>query len=114
MDVCEPASALTVQLDYSNDQSTDNFFGINTTARSAVEAAAGVIGGLLNTALDEIANDVVVGMSGDTTATFNWSFTYLLPSTGGTGVVQTATRAADTVRLYVGVRELREGDGGGG
>jgi hypothetical protein len=70
---CVPASALTVQLDYSNDQSTDNFFGINTTARSAVEAVA-VISGLLNTALDEIANDVVVGTSGDTTATFNWSF----------------------------------------
>lgn len=100
------AQGVSVVVDYSNDDQTDQFFTRQPTARAAMEAAVATVNSLINIALGAVENDIVVGTHGSTTATFNWSFTYRLPSTGATRTVQLATVPANTVTLFVGVREL--------
>ena len=61
--------------------------------------------------------NVFNGVNGGTTATFTWGLTYTNPSTGATSTLPTFSFAADTVKLFVGVRPLTGatlGEGGPG
>jgi hypothetical protein len=95
-------------MNYSSD--TSGFFSSNPTAKASLEAAAATVGGMIDTFLQGITNDVLTGSNGDTVATFNWTLTYKLPATGATRTIQTATMTADTIQLFPGTRLLQGPD----
>src|SRR6188768_4274803 len=98
------ASALTINLDYSQD--TTDFFGLNPVAKLALEAAASDLSSYFAPSLGAVNTDVFTGTNGSSTATFNWKLTYTNPSTGATVTLDTFSYAAENVTIYVGARSL--------
>ena len=60
------AHALSLQLDYSYDAANGNFFGLNPTAKAAVDAAAADIGNAILPSLGAIPTDTFNGTNGQT------------------------------------------------
>jgi len=109
------AHAIVIQLDYSLDST--NFFGTNPAARNALEAAAADISAAILPSLDAIPTDTFTGTNLLTTATFDWRLNFENPATGAPVTVQTFTRPADQIVIYVGARALvgsALGEGGPG
>src|SRR5687767_11099390 len=109
------AHAAVIQLDYSLDST--NFFGLNPSARSALEAAAADISAAILPSLDAIPTDTFSGTNLLTTATFDWRLNFENPSTGAMVTLQTFTRPADVIVIFVGARPLQGpalGEGGPG
>ena len=100
------AGALNIVLDYSFDAANGNFFGLTPTAKAAVDAAAADIGAVIVQPLGAVTTDVYNGLNGSSTATFDWNLTHTNPSTGATVTVPTFSFAANTVKLFVGMRPL--------
>ncbi len=80
--------------------------GIDGTAKAAINAAAADVSEAITTSLNAITTDVFTGTNSSTTVTFDWSFNYTNPSTGGSTTINSATIAADTVTLFVGTQTL--------
>ena len=85
--------AVLIQLDYSRDGG--GFFN-NAEARAIIERVASELGGSLN------ANLAAISPSGTNT----WSATFFDPATGGQTSVSNLVVGANTIRLYVGARDL--------
>ena len=98
------AKALTIQLDYSYD--TANFFGSHLVAKTALEAAASSINSIIRPSLGAVPTDTFTGANGSTSATFNWAVGFSNPETGAPQTFDPVILAADTVRVYVGMRVL--------
>ena len=107
-----------LQLDYSYDAANGNFFGTNTVAKAALDAAAADLSAALLPSFDAVATEVFTGRSGETEATFNWRLSFENPFTGATVTLENfAPVAADVVTIYVGMRPLTGstlGEGGPG
>lgn len=102
-----PASALTLQIDYSYDIASYNFFGSNPTARTALEKAVSDIEAAITTVLGPILSNQVVGSNGATTANFTiTSFLERDPATGADITIPFSSILHDTVTLYVGAQPL--------
>ncbi|BDS06038.1 hypothetical protein NT6N_10780 [Oceaniferula spumae] len=107
------ASAFEIELDYGYDSSSDNFFGTNAAAKSALEQAASDISSLISTRLAPVTNPFV-GSNGGTTSTFDWDYVFRNPSElndpsnpdANKITISSPSLAADTVKIFVGVREL--------
>ncbi|MBT8044447.1 MAG: hypothetical protein KJO79_05795 [Verrucomicrobiae bacterium] len=97
--------AFNIELDFSHDSGGDNFFATNTAAKSAVEQAAQDIGNLITTALAPV-KESYSGEDGFTTVAFNWEYLYTNPDDGTEESIPSPSIAANTVKIYVGVREL--------
>ncbi len=112
------AMALNIQLDFHHDEETDQFFSSNPKAKSAVEKAADDLGKLLTNSLRQINKDIYRAANGATTATFDWSWTYINPVTGEVKTIHSPRMDEDTVIIHVGTRNLdgstlgQGGDGG--
>lgn len=100
------SQSLTVTIDYSDDLAGRNFFGTNTEARNALEAAAISVSNAITTQLGAIVNDPVVGTNGGTTFSINPSYSYTNPQTGVQSTVNSTLLGADEFRIYVGSRLL--------
>ncbi|WP_168566165.1 matrixin family metalloprotease [Crateriforma spongiae] len=88
-------AALTIDIDYTFD--TNNFFGAAGSAqREAIEAAAGFFENTIS------QNFAAITPGGDN----SWDAQFFNPATGGLSTVSNATIAADTIRIYVGGRNL--------
>jgi hypothetical protein len=98
------AHAIVIQLDYSYDST--NFFGINPAAKTALETAAANISDAILPSLNAVTTDTFTGTNLLTTATFDWRLNFEDPSTGAPITLQTFTRPADTILVYVGARPL--------
>ena len=98
--------ALEIVLDYSHDTATDNFFDTHPVAKASLERARSDIQAAITTILSGIGGDSVSGKNGGTTATFNFSHTYVNPSTGAPQSIPDSTVADDVVTIFVGMREL--------
>ncbi|MCP5535278.1 MAG: hypothetical protein H7A51_03475 [Akkermansiaceae bacterium] len=112
-----PVMALNIKLDFLHDEHADRFFATNPQARSAVEKAAKNLGDILTNSLHQINKDIYSGSNGGTTASFDWSWTYLDPVTGATQVITNPSIEADTIVIYVGTRAMTDhslGRGGAG
>lgn len=102
-----PVASAAIIVDYSQDQASQNFFGNNATARSALEAAVADINAVLSFNLGAITNDTVTGTSGGgTSATFNFSYNYTNPATGGSETIEDTRLGAGEFRLFVGARNI--------
>lgn len=104
-----PASALTIELDYTHDAAATDFFGTYATAKTALEKAASDISDVLDSTLGAISSTQSEGVTGTvnaTSVTFDWKFSYTNPSTGGAEELTTFTSAADTIKIFVGARNL--------
>ena len=110
------ASALQLQVDYSRDAATDNFFATHATARAAVEQAARDVSSLVVSRLDPVvsASGVVSGSVGSTRVELDFSWSFRNPSTGSDERLSGLDLPADTVRLFVGVQELNRSTSPGG
>lgn len=97
--------AFKIELDYSYDTGSDDFFGTNTQAKSAAEQAAADIGALITTALAPVQN-AYTGSDGFTSVTFDWDYLFTNPSDGTQESIPSPSLAANTVKIFVGVQEL--------
>lgn len=100
------AHALIVELDYSYDSAGANFFGQNPAAKAAVDKAGSDIGAAILQSLGAVNTDIFTGTTGSTTTTFDWSLTIPDPTTGQNVTLNTFTFAANTVKIFVGMRPL--------
>ena len=101
------ASALTIQLDYTYDASTDNFFAQNATARAAVERAATDLSAALTGPLNPVATDQYTGTNGSTSLTFDWALLFENPSVEGSQIrLDNFAFSNDVVTIFVGMRPL--------
>jgi hypothetical protein len=102
--------ALTVELDFSYDAATENFFGTTPMAKAAVQAAANDINAAIGAKLGAVNTNVFARKVGVTTATFTWSLTFKNPSTGNLVTFSKLSFPADTVRIYVGMQPFSGGE----
>lgn len=106
------ADAFTLLLDYSHDTATDNFFGNRATAKAALDAAAADISAAITSSLSAINGsgspnvDNISGTNGSTTVTANWDYNYTNPSTNATVTLATPVVPANSVMVFVGMKEL--------
>jgi hypothetical protein len=107
----EPASAITIQLDYTYD--TNNFFAPGSQARASLTAAAGFFSNILNDTFSAITvpdpyPSTYPGSDG--VVSWIWTRNFNHPSTNNPVVVthQTPglTLAADSYVVYAGARNL--------
>lgn len=91
--VCCQSQAITITLDYTYD--TNNFFGANPGAVSALNAAAGAFTGFLD--------DLLAIESGGINY---WSAQFSHPGTGSSQWVADLIVPADTLIIYAGGRDL--------
>jgi hypothetical protein len=111
------AQAVIVQVDYTYDAANGNFFGLNSTARAAVNAAAADLSAVLLPSLGAVTKDVFTGNNNGTTATFDWRLSFTNPATDAKVTLNTFTQAADQVTIYAAMRPLLGtplGEGGPG
>ncbi len=95
-------AAISLVLDYRHD----TFFSGQPTAKAAIEAAASDLSDAITSTLNAIDNDVIVGISGSTNATYDMFYGYTNPSNGSDETIETATAAGNEIRLFVGGRNL--------
>ncbi|MCP5535286.1 MAG: PEP-CTERM sorting domain-containing protein [Akkermansiaceae bacterium] len=100
-----PSKALNIELDYSYDAGTDHFFETNERAKSALEKAAADISALINTTLAPV-QETYTGSDGFTSVTFDWDYLFINPTDGTQESISNPSLAANTVKIFVGVREL--------
>ena len=80
--------AISLVLDYRHD----TFFSGQPTARAAIEAAASDLSDAITSTLNAIHNDVIVGTSGSTNATYDMFYGYTNPSNGSARVDRDGNR----------------------
>lgn len=85
--------AILIQIDYSYDT---GFFTNNPEARATLERVAAELGNSLNANLSAIAPG-----GGN-----NWTATFFNPATGGQASIGNLTVGANTLRLFVGARDI--------
>jgi len=106
------ASALTIVADYSADSATDNFFASRPLAKAAVDAAAASLSSFITSTFSAISSTGtpnatnITGTMGSTTATAEWGYSYYNPSTNAVTDITAPSVAANTIRIFVGMREL--------
>ncbi|MEO1009308.1 MAG: hypothetical protein AAFX79_12155 [Planctomycetota bacterium] len=91
----EPRVLLSVEIDVNYDFDTNGFFD-DPDRRAVIEYAADYLGGLLD---DSLAAIIPGGGR-------NWEAVFFNPSTGTEQAVDNPTIAEDTIRVYVGGRDL--------
>ena len=101
--VGSPASAIEFQLDYSLDSS--GFFTTNPDAKTALEAAADLLSDIITTSLTATV-DLNESVLPSANSSFNFSYGYTNPSTGAQLTLNNAALAADTIRVFVGARNI--------
>ena len=109
------AHGIIITMDYSLDST--GFFGTNSAARAAVDAAAADLSAAILPSLGAVNTDSFSGSSGGATATLDWRMTYRNPVTNANISVQNFTLAADSITIYAGMRLLAGstlGEGGPG
>lgn len=97
-------------LDYSHD----SFFASNATAKAALEAAAADVSSVLNYAGAALtgADDMIDGVNGSTTVTYDFDVNYTNPTTGApvtlssVGDLSGGGLGVGEIRVFVGVRQL--------
>ncbi len=102
--VAWPAHAAIISVDYSLDSS--GLFASNSTARSAVEAAAADIGNAITGALGAVTTDVYVGTNGISTVQFDWRLNVSNPATGTTFTQNSFSYSLNAITVYAGWRPL--------
>lgn len=106
--------AVEVTLVYQDP--SDPFFSV--TARNTLAKAAADVSFAITTTLAGLSQDVYVGTSGGTTASANWSLTYIDPTNGSSVVsLETFSLLPNEITIYVGSRVLAGdtlGEGGTG
>jgi hypothetical protein len=95
------AGAANIVLDYTHD----TFFGSNAVAKAALEKAALDVSNVLTTSLGA-TTDTSTGSFGETSASFNFRYTYTNPTTGSSTILNSTALPADEVRIFVGARTL--------
>lgn len=101
------AHALTIQIDYTYDVATDNFFNANPIAKATLEKAAADLSAYLGPSLSAVSATSFSGTNRTTTATFDWELHFDNPSVNGEEVtLDSFILAADTVTIYAGMRPL--------
>ncbi len=103
------ASALTLQIDYSYDAATDNFFAMHPAAQAALEAAAARVSSIITSTPGAISENYFEGTSGPDSVAFDLDITFQNPSTGFEVRLPEPTVAAGVIPIHVGVRELQDG-----
>ncbi len=102
--LCSMAPAININLVYP---AGDLFSATHSAAaKNAINAAAADISAAITSNLSAINTDVFTGMTGGTTVSFDWSYHYVNPATGGQATIDVPTIAANTVTMYVGTRNL--------
>ena len=92
--------AITIEFDYSLDAGSQSpFFPVASPARQSLEAAGVAIGTYLNDSLASITP------SGGNT----WAAQFFNPTSGAISSVDNPTIGANTIRIYVGARNLASG-----
>lgn len=90
-------AAITIQFDYTLDASSASpFFSLGSPARQSLEAAGNAIGSALNDSLTSISPS-----SGNT-----WLARFVNPTTGSVASALDMTVSANTVKVFVGARNL--------
>lgn len=102
------ASALNIQIDYTYDALTDNFFTPGSPARLTLEKAAADLGAFIGSSLGAIPASTFTGNNGGTSATFDWDLSFENPSTGDLITIGNFTAAANTVTIYAGMRPISD------
>ena len=97
--------ALNIELDYTYDVASDNFFGGNATAKAALEQAATDLSTFITTEFGSVSG-AYSGTNASTTATFRWDSIFKDPSTNVDVTLTTPSLAANTVKIFIGVDEL--------
>ncbi|MDZ4658864.1 MAG: PEP-CTERM sorting domain-containing protein [Bythopirellula sp.] len=101
---CSLASAININLQYPPGFLFSAMH--DPAARDAIDEAAADISAAITSNLSAINTDLYSGINGNATATFNWSYSYSNPLTGGSVTIDTATIPANTVTMYVGARSI--------
>ena len=117
-----PASAVTISIDYRFDSS--DFFGAGNPdgpaagqqAKASLEAAAGFFSNILTDSLLPIQTPAPFQSSlpSGGTVTFQWTESFLNPSTGGLTTLNDEFVPTDAYVIYAGARPLFEGEAGVG
>ena len=85
----------------------DTYFAANPTAQAALEAAAADINSVIDfTGLAAINNDIINGMSGGSSANFNFEQVYSNPADGNPTTIDFTQIAAGQVNIFAGARTL--------
>ena len=100
-----PVANAQIMLDFSDDLANQNFFTDNPVARAAVEAAAADINAAIVFNLSA-AENVTMGAAGSTNFSFDFSYNYCNPATGGEQVIEDASSPENVYRVFVGARTL--------
>lgn len=110
------ADAFTLLLDYSADDATsDAFFTARPTAKAALDAAAADISAAITSSLSAVDGtgspnvNSINGSSGSASVTADWSYSYTNPSIAGTVSLATPVVPANTVTVFVGMKNLGAG-----
>lgn len=102
-----PASALTIQIDYTYD----TFFSTNATAKATLEKAAADLSHYLGaTTISAVPVSSFTGVNGDSMVTIDWGLSFQNPSLA-TSVIELSnfSSAADTITIYAGMMPLQTG-----
>ena len=109
----QDAHGLSIAIDYSADQATENFFSLRPVAKAAVEKAAADINAVLSpTNLSAISSsgspnaNAISGVDGGITITADWDYLYSNPSTGSQTTITNPSFSANAVTIYVGLNAL--------
>jgi hypothetical protein len=101
------APGIVIQLDYTFDAANGNFFGTNTVARAAVEAAAANLNAAILPTLGAINTDTFTGINGSTTAVIEWDLSFSNPATNAPVQSEVFTPIpSDTLTFYVAMASL--------
>jgi len=101
------AHGLVIQLDYTYDVADGGtFFGTHSDAKTTLEKAASDLGAAITGSLGAVTHDTYNGTSGPANVQFDWTLSVTNPVTGATVDFPTFSLAANTVKLFVGMRPL--------
>lgn len=101
------AHALVIQLDYTYDIADGgNFFGTHPAAKASLEQAAADLSAAITSTLAAVNTDVFTGTQSGATASIDWALDFFNPVTDDPLTLETFTFAADTVRIFAGMRAL--------
>ena len=109
----QTAAGFTINLDYSADTATDNFFNLRPAARAAIQAAANDINAVLSSANLSAVSSVgtpnatdITGTYGSTSVSASWEYSLMDPSAGATMSITAPSVAARSVTIFVGMDKL--------
>jgi len=109
------AANITIDIDYSDDMLNGNFFGAHPAAKASLAAAAADLSSVLAPSLGATV-DTNSAMVNGASATFNFRYSYISPSTNSSTPVPIAdaTLPANEIRIFVGARAIGGGTLGQG